>query len=113
MARTKRIAQGYAAQLQSAGLDVYEIKRNLAEQRDKPGVRLATLHRVKGLEFEHVLVVSANKGVIPLDAALAESEDGVAKRNVDTSERSLLYAALTRAKRSAVFSVQFSNFMRS
>lgn len=101
VARTKRILEGYIRQLQAADLPTYEIKRNAAEQRDKPGVRLATMHRVKGLEFEHMVVVAANKGILPLEVAVDDAEDAVAKRNAETGERSLLYVALTRARRSA------------
>jgi hypothetical protein len=99
--REEGALESYISQLQLAGFATYEIKRNTAEQRDKPGLRIATMHRVKGLEFEHVVVVGANKGVIPLEAAVADAEDNVAKRDADTSERSLLYVALTRARRSA------------
>jgi len=101
VARTKRLLEGYISQLQAAGFAIYEIRRNAAEQRDKPGLRLATMHRVKGLEFEHVVVVAVNKGIIPLEAAVDEAEDAVAMRNAETGERSLLYVALTRARRSA------------
>ena len=59
------------------------------------------MHRVKGLEFEHVIIVAANQGILPLDAAVVDAEDSVANRNADTSERSLLYVALTRARQSA------------
>jgi len=59
------------------------------------------MHRVKGLEFEHVLIVSANRGVVPLDQAIRGGEDAVAKRNAETVERALLYVALTRSKKSA------------
>ena len=38
-----------AATLRGAGIEAYEIKRDSAEQRDRPGVRLATMNRVKGL----------------------------------------------------------------
>ena len=101
VARTKHLLEGYITQLQGAGFITYEIKRNAAEQRDKPGIRLATMHRVKGLEFEHIIVVAANHGVLPLEAAVGDAEDAVARRNADTAERSLLYVALTRARRSA------------
>jgi superfamily I DNA/RNA helicase len=101
VARTKHVLDGYASQLQNAGVTIYEIKRATAEQRDKPGVRVATIHRVKGLEFEHVIVAAANKGIIPLEAAVGDTEDAAATRNAETSERSLLYVALTRARRSA------------
>lgn len=59
------------------------------------------MHRVKGLEFEHVIVVAANKGVLPLEVAVGDAEVAVARRNAETGERSLLYVALTRAPRSA------------
>ena len=86
--RTKRVLEGYISQLQAADFTTYEIKRNTAEQRDKPGLRVATMHRVKGLEFEHVIVVAANKGIVPLEAAVYDAEDNVAKRNAETGERS-------------------------
>jgi superfamily I DNA/RNA helicase len=101
LARTKRILESYLSQLQAAGLATYEIKRNTAEQRDKPGLRMATMHRVKGLEFEHVIIVAANRGIVPLEAAVVDAEDAVARRNAETGERSLLYVSLTRAKKSA------------
>src|SRR5580692_9872948 len=59
VARTKKLVDIYAEHLRSAGSDVYEIKRDAAEQRDRPGIRVATMHRVKGLEFEHVIVAGA------------------------------------------------------
>lgn len=99
--RTKRILANYLSQLQAAGFDTYEIKRNTAEQRDKPGLRVATMHRVKGLEFEHVIVVAANKGILPLESTVDDAEDDVARREAETRERSLLYVALTRARKSA------------
>jgi len=102
VARTKHLLEGYASQLQALGFSTYEIKRNAAEQRDKPGIRLATMRRVKGLEFEHVIAVAVNKGVLPLEAAVGDAEDAVAKRNADTGERSLLYVALTRARQCAI-----------
>jgi superfamily I DNA/RNA helicase/plasmid maintenance system killer protein len=104
VARTKKILENYTAHLKTLGLETYEIKRNAAEQRDRPGLRVATIHRVKGLEFEHMIVVSANEGILPLDQAVKNTEDAIAGRNAETGERSLLYVALTRAKRSAMIS---------
>lgn len=101
VARTKRILEHYALQLNELGITTYEIKRNAPEQRDRPGLRIATMHRVKGLEFDHVIVVSANKGVIPLEAAAAHAEDAVARRDAEIRERSLLHVAITRARRGA------------
>jgi superfamily I DNA/RNA helicase len=102
VARTKRLLELYAGNLRAGGFEVYEIKRDAAEQRDRAGVRVATMHRVKGLEFDHVIVVAANKGIVPLDAALASADDQVTARHLETGERALLDVALTRAKKSAL-----------
>lgn len=102
IARTNQVVQLYQDHIENNGIKTYQIKRNVAEQVDKPGLRLATMHRVKGLEFEHVVIVSANDGLIPLKVAVEEAEDDVARANAEISERSLLYVALTRAKKSAM-----------
>ena len=111
--RTRKVLEAYATYLRGEGMDTHEIRRDAAEQRDKAGVRIATMHRVKGLEFEHMLIVSANKGIVPLDQAIRDGEDAVAKRNAETAERALLYVALTRAKKSAAITGfgEFSPFL--
>jgi superfamily I DNA/RNA helicase len=102
VARTKNLLDIYRGSLESAGLHVYQVKRDSADQREHAGIRLATMHRVKGLEFEHMIVAGANQGIVPLNYALAAADDGVTQRNFETGERALLYVALTRAKRSAL-----------
>jgi superfamily I DNA/RNA helicase len=102
VARTKKLVDIYAENLRSSLGDVYEIKRDVAEQRDRPGIRVATMHRVKGLEFEHVIIAGANRGVLPLERAISKADDTVSGRDSETAERALLYVALTRAKRSAL-----------
>ena len=62
------------------------------------GVRLATMHRVKGLEFDRMEIASANENLVPLAATIPE-EDGPERAAVETAERALLYVAATRAKR--------------
>jgi superfamily I DNA/RNA helicase len=102
VARIKKFVDTYVAHLEAAGIKTYRVKADTAEQRDRPGVRLATMHRVKGLEFDHVIVAGANRGIVPLDFAVASADDEVTKRNAETGERALLYVALTRAKKSAL-----------
>ena len=58
------------------------------------------MHRVKGLEFQYVFVVSVNKRIVPLEAAINRS-DPIAERESYTSEKCLLYVALTRAQKQA------------
>lgn len=45
--------------------------------------------------------MAANRGIVPLDYAVRDREDEVARRNAETAERALLYVALTRSKKSA------------
>lgn len=43
--------------LQQAGMESYRISRDSAENTQLAGVRLANMHRVKGLEFKVVFLV--------------------------------------------------------
>ena len=62
------------------------------------GVRLSTMHRVKGLEFDRIVIASANENLVPLAVTIPE-DDGPARAAAETSERALLYVAATRAKK--------------
>ena len=100
VARTHRLLEDYIAQLTRAGVKTYEINRNKLDDRSFDGVRVATMHRVKGLEFQHVFVVAVNKRVLPLAVATSYA-DPIAEAEAITAERCLLYVALTRAQESA------------
>lgn len=78
---------------------VYRLGRD-AEDRQRPGIRIATMHRVKGLEFDYVAVVDVNAGVCPPKSALqAAGTDSAALNETYKEERSLIYVAMTRAKK--------------
>ena len=98
VARTSPMLKGYSAALANAGIRTYEIKRSKTDDRNMPGVRLATMHRVKGLEFTNMFIVGMNKNAMPMKSAIATS-DPVSKAEAITAERCLLYVALTRAKK--------------
>ncbi|MDB4460526.1 UvrD-helicase domain-containing protein [bacterium] len=70
---------------------------------DTKGIRIATMHRIKGLEFRVVILVSANEGVVP-DTYRGREDDKVAVANHQRKERSLLYVAATRARERAIIS---------
>jgi superfamily I DNA/RNA helicase len=65
------------------------------------GVRLATLHRVKGLEFPVMIVAGVNARVLPMRLSSVEG-DPTAKAEHEERERSLLFVAATRARDSLV-----------
>ena len=63
----------------------------------EPGVRLGTMHRVKGLEFPVMLLAGVNSGVVPMRVASVEG-DPTARAEHEERERSLLFVAATRAR---------------
>jgi superfamily I DNA/RNA helicase len=60
------------------------------------------MHRVKGLEFEHVIVAGVNEGIVPLKVSQPHETEAFEAAETETRERALLYVAVTRAKRSAI-----------
>ena len=100
VARTKKLLGDYTAQITKAGIKAYEIKRNKADDRSMDGVRMATMHRVKGLEFKYVFAVAINQRVLPLASAINRT-DAISEAESITSEKCLLYVALTRAQKGA------------
>lgn len=70
------------------------------DNRQMRGIRLATMHRVKGLEFDCVVIVDVNDNVLPTNSLCAEvGNDEVALQELYKQERSLLYVAMTRARK--------------
>jgi superfamily I DNA/RNA helicase len=61
------------------------------------GVRLATMHRVKGLEFLVMILAGVNSKVMPLRLAAVEC-DPTGKKQHEDHERSLFFVAATRAR---------------
>ncbi len=61
-------------------------------------VRLGTMHRVKGLEFQSVFVVSANEDLLPHRRAVEDPDDAIEWREAYQRERQLLYVNITRAR---------------
>jgi len=99
VARTNRLCSTYEAVLQNQGLPTHTLSRQKVDDRAKDGVRLATMHRIKGLEFRCVMMVAVNHGVVPLSVAIKASQDVVEQRLTDTNERALFHVAATRAVR--------------
>jgi DNA helicase-2/ATP-dependent DNA helicase PcrA len=54
-------------------------------------VHLMTIHAAKGLEFDHVFISGANRGLIPLSSSWSDNDK-------ETEERRLMFVAMTRAR---------------
>lgn len=100
VARTRKLVDDYIAQLTKAGIRSYAIKRNKSDDRTFDGLRIATMHRVKGLEFKYVFVVAVNNRIVPLSSAINKT-DAVSEAESMTAEKCLLYVAMTRAQKGA------------
>ena len=98
VARTNKLVDDYIALFTGAGIRSYAIKRNKVDDRSFDGLRVATMHRVKGLEFEYVFVAAVNNRIIPLPSAINKT-DVVSEAESITSEKCLLYVAMTRAQK--------------
>lgn len=101
VARTNRLLDLYIAKFNQEGIRTYQIKRSKTDDRYMPGVRLATMHRVKGLEFDHMVIAAVNKNEVPLLAVIQNINDKITEKEMIVTERSLLYVSLTRAKQTA------------
>ncbi|MER7127756.1 UvrD-helicase domain-containing protein [Streptosporangium saharense] len=63
------------------------------------GVKVTTLHGMKGLEFRRVAVIGVADGVVPAPDSLTPAEEDPTARAHDLQrERGLLYVACTRAR---------------
>ena len=80
-------------------LAVFRLGPDTLDDGTREGVRLATMHRVKGLEFDRVVIGSVNDGLVPHRRAYAGAGDAAELAKAETKERALLYVAATRAKK--------------
>jgi superfamily I DNA/RNA helicase len=85
----------YQPALEAAGIQHEKLGQD--EPRTEH-IRVATMHRVKGLEFPIVFVVGANEGVLPFASAALEDSDPAVRHQYLKRERCLLYVATTRAR---------------
>lgn len=97
--RTNDMLDQYEAALKDAGIETLRIRRGEPEDHEAKGLRLATMHRVKGLEFDRIIIASVNAGVIPLAGGELQSDDEGVREEAEQRERALLYVAVTRARR--------------
>lgn len=93
--RTRRDLRAVQAALDEADIRWSEV----GSETKQPGVRTATMHACKGLEFARLAVVAANADNLPLPVATTPATEDEAQHALDVlRERCLLYVACTRAR---------------
>lgn len=87
--RTNAGCDDYAKALDSANIKIHRITNREHDIADPRPVRIATMHRIKGLEFDHVCLADCDP-------------ESISKLPVDRqpAERCLLHVAATRTKNS-------------
>lgn len=100
-ARTNQEIDSIQKYLEQENITVFKIRRDAPDSLETKDVRVATLHRVKGLEFDIMIVASANKGMIPYEYQ-REFADELQRLQYEIEERALLYVGITRARKRAI-----------
>lgn len=88
------MADRYDQALAAKGLATRRISRGRSDDAEAEGIRIATMHRVKGLEFKVVFIAGINEGSFPLPA---HTDDPMAEKAHLQQEKALFYVAASRA----------------
>ena len=94
--RVKWLRNKFAKALAAKGIEVVTLEAR-GDNQSIPGLRVANMHRIKGLEFRHVFLAAMNDGVVPNKKAVEGSEDPTELRDNELSERALIHVAASRA----------------
>jgi mRNA-degrading endonuclease RelE of RelBE toxin-antitoxin system len=101
-ARTNSGVEKLNTALQREGFATRVINKDESDDPSDPALRLATMHRVKGLEFDQMFIPGLDHTQMPLRFELDQRPDQVSKELFEQQERSLLHVAATRAKKRVV-----------
>lgn len=97
--RTTALLEQYETALKSTEFPLKRIRRNHPDNPLESGPRLGTMHRVKGLQFNYILLPALNADTLPLKIGLDSSADDTSQSRFINGERCLLHVAATRAKK--------------
>lgn len=92
IARNRSLIEYMESKLDAAGIDSTIISSSQANF-EKDGVRLLTMHSIKGLEFEVVFIIGLNKDIIPF-LSYQDLNDESMQESMD---KKLFYVGMTRA----------------
>jgi len=101
-AHTNSGVEKLANTLEKAGFKTRIINKDESDDPSDPALRLATMHRVKGLEFDQVFIPGLDSSQMPLRYELDQRPDQTSRELFEQHERSLLHVAATRAKKRVV-----------
>lgn len=103
MLRTGALRDRFHQGLRDAGLASVKLERR-ADNRAVDGVRVGNMHRVKGLEFRHVVLAAMGERHVPNRRAIAGSDDVTELADRELAERALVHVCASRAIETLVVS---------
>jgi len=98
-ARTNKECEDYAEELEAAGIDTFRITPTQHDIDDPGPIRVATMHRIKGLEFDHVCLAGLRK----------LNWKGMDEERLER-DRCMLHVAATRTKNSVLVTAEPESF---
>lgn len=112
--RAKPQMKQYEKQLRALDIPFVELTKE-KDDREIDGLRVSTIHRVKGLEFNHMLLAGIDADRFPQKSLIKESWDANQLAEFEKTERCLLYVAMTRAKMTVTVTATgtLSHYLRS
>jgi len=97
-ARTNDDLDALASALRQYGVAYLRLDHGMTDDPAQAGIRLATMHRIKGLEFD-IVILAGYRGAKRYAEQFSHDEDVGVIDDTEVSERCLLHVAATRAKR--------------
>lgn len=98
LVRSNQLVRHYASKLRDNGFKTLMVTNEQPDNDEIPGIRVMTMHRAKGMEYDCVYIASLNEDIVPpkKDIIRATSENNL--QDLYISEANLLSVAITRAK---------------
>ena len=100
--RTNAEVKKYEEALSEEEVGRFVLIEKQEDARGFSGVRVATMHRIKGLEFDHVFIAGMSNDFLTKLKSRSKTQSSL-ERNI-AKERCLLYVAITRAKKNVYIS---------
>ena len=97
--RINKWCYGSEKGLNERGIDTLILSKNQVDDPAVPGIRIATMHRVKGMEFSYVYIIGASSDNLPLKEQYNHADTEEDKQELMQQEANLLSVAMTRAKK--------------
>ncbi len=100
VAKQRNLARNYSAALRKIGVDSLFLDNDQSDDKQIVGVRTATMHRVKGMEFDCMYIVSVNEDLLPNKREFENPNNDAAElKSILKREANLLSVAVTRARK--------------